>query len=55
MGTYRTNRNKDIRTRVEILKDADEFAKETFLKLRLDDSCLNRLLRYLRLKSPQRL
>ena len=55
MGTYKTKRNKDIRTRLEILKDADEFAKKTFLQLRLDDSCWNRLLRYLRLKKPQKL
>ena len=55
MGRYQTKRSKDIRTRLEILKDSDEFAKETFLKLRLDDSCLNRLLRYLGLKKQQSL
>ena len=54
-STYKTRRNKDIRTRLEIIKDSDSFAKETFLQLRLDDSCWNRLLRYLRLKAPQKL
>ena len=54
-GFYKTKRSKDIRTRLEILKDADEFAKETFIKLRLDDSCWNGLLRYLRVKAPQKL
>ena len=38
-----------------VVKDSDSFAKETFLQLRLDDSCWNRLLRYLRLKAPQKL
>jgi hypothetical protein len=55
MGTYKTKRSRDMRMRMDILKDSDEFAKETFIKLRLDDSCWNRLLRYLRLKKPQRL
>lgn len=55
MGRYQTKRSKDIRTRLEILKDADEFAKETFIKLRIDDSCWNRFLRLLRLKKPQKL
>ena len=55
MATYKTKRSKDMRTRMEILKDADSFAKETFLQLRLDDSCWNRLLRLLRLKAPQKL
>lgn len=53
--SYQTKRNRDIRTRLDVMKDADSFAKETFIKLRLDDSCWNRLLRYLRLKAPQKL
>ena len=55
MGRYQTRRSKAIRERLEVMKDADEFAKETFIRLRLDDSCWNRLLRYLHLKAPQKL
>lgn len=53
--TYQTRRNKDIRTKLSALKDADEFAKQTFILLRKDDSCWNRFLRFLRLKAPQKL
>lgn len=55
MGTYKTKRNSDIRIRLDALKEADEFAKATFIALREDDSCWNRFLRFLKLKKKQSL
>lgn len=53
--SYRTKRNKEVRIRLDALKNADSFAKETFIALRKDDSCLNRFLRFLGLKERQKI
>ena len=52
MSTYTTKRNKEARIRFDAVKNGDEFAKLTFIQLRKDDSCLNRILRFFRFKSP---
>jgi hypothetical protein len=50
---YKTKRSRDARVRLKALENGDEFAKLTFLALRKDDSCKNRLLRLFGFKKPQ--
>lgn len=59
MGTYKTRRAKEnrlkVKTKAEALKNADEFAKMTFIALRKDDSCFRRFLRFFKIIPPQRI
>jgi hypothetical protein len=55
MSSFKTQKSSDIKVRLDALKNADEFAKLTFISLRKDDSCLNRFLRFFRLKSQQKI
>jgi len=55
MSAFRTRKSKDIKVRLDALKNADEFAKQTFLALRKDDSCLRRLLRFFWIIKPMKL
>lgn len=50
---YKTKRNKDIRIRLDAIKNADKFAKATFIALRNDDSCWHRFLRFFRIIKKQ--
>ena len=55
---YKTRRSKENRMRrkikLEALKNADEFAKLTFIQLRKEDSTWKRFLRFFRLIPQQR-
>ena len=56
---YKTKRSKENRQRIKIrldaLKNADEFAKQTFLALKNDDTCWKRFLRALKIIPPQKI
>ena len=54
MNSYKSQKKKSIKSRLETLKEADEFAKKTFIALRKDDTCLKRFLRYFRLIPRQK-
>lgn len=58
MGTYKSRRHKENRMRqkirLEALKNADEFAKMTFIQLRKEDTTWKRILRYLRIIPQQK-
>ena len=55
---YKTRRSKENRMRqkirLEALKNADEFAKLTFIQLRKEDSTWKRFLRFFRLIPQQK-
>ena len=46
MSGFKTRKSSDIKVRLDALKNADEFAKATFVALRKDDTCLKRFLRF---------
>ena len=54
MNSYKSQKKKSIKSRLETLKEADEFAKKTFIALRKDDTCWKRFLRYFRLIPRQK-
>lgn len=45
MSSYKAQKKKSIKERLITLKEADEFAKKTFIALRKDDTCWKRFLR----------
>ena len=53
--SYKHEKRKSIKNRMLTLKEADEFAKQTFIALRKDDTCLKRFLRFLRIIPQQKL
>jgi len=55
MSSYKQQKRKSIKERLMTLKEADEFAKQTFIALRKDDTCVKRLLRFLRIIPQQKL
>jgi len=55
MNSYKAQKRKSIKDRMLTLKEADEFAKQTFIALRKDDTCLKRFLRFLRIIPQQKL
>ena len=52
MTAFRTRNSKDIKIRLDALKNGNDFAFQTFLALRKDDSCWRRLLRFLYIIKP---
>tara|TARA_R110000787_G_scaffold276483_2_gene385434 strand:+ start:921 stop:1088 length:168 start_codon:yes stop_codon:yes gene_type:complete len=55
MSSFSTRKSNDRKIRANALSNGNEFAKMTFLQLKKDDSTWNRLLRYLRLRKPQKI
>jgi|AntAceMinimDraft_18_1070375.scaffolds.fasta_scaffold02306_4 hypothetical protein len=55
MSSFRTRKSSDIKVRLSALKNADDFAKKTFIALRKDDSTWHRFLRFFRIIAPQSL
>ncbi len=55
MSRFKTRRSSDIKIRLDALKNADEFAKQTFIALRKDDTCWRRFLRFFRIIPKQKI
>ena len=55
MSSFKTIKSNDVKIRLDALKNADEFAKLTFIALRKNDTCLRRLLRFFRIIPKQKL
>lgn len=55
MSSYKQRSKESILKRAQTLRDADEFAKKTFIQLRKDDTCIKRFLRFFRLIPQQKL
>ena len=55
MSSYKQQKRKSIKERLMTIKEADEFAKKTFIALRKDDTCWKRFLRLLRIIPQQNL
>jgi len=53
MNSYKSQKKKSVKERLMTLKEADEFAKKTFIALRKDDTCWRRLLRFFGIIKPQ--
>ena len=54
MNSYKSQKRSSIKQRAMTLKEADEFAKKTFIALREDDTCLKRFLRLFRIIPQQK-
>lgn len=54
MNSYKSQKKKSIKERMLTLKEADEFAKNTFIALRKDDTCWKRFLRMLMIIPQQK-
>ena len=54
MSSYKAQKRSSIKQRLRTLEEADEFAKNTFIALRKDDTCWKRFLRYFRLIPRQK-
>ena len=54
MSSYKAQKRSSIKQRLRTLEEADEFAKNTFIALRKDDTCWKRFLRYFRIIPQQK-
>jgi len=55
MSSFRTRKSSDVKVRLDALKNADDFAKQTFIALRKDDTCIKRFLRFFRIIPQQKI
>ena len=54
MVSYKKLTKESIKERANHLREADKFAKMTFILLRKDDTCFKRFLRFFRIIPPQK-